>query len=87
MRYVPLKPAHAIKAFLLRQRNLMLRLQRLANWFRTLEEWLGTPLFHRGTSGKMRLIPTEAAELALPDIRAGFDRLTLGLERFKRRGE
>ncbi|GAA0229723.1 transcriptional regulator GcvA [Marinomonas primoryensis] len=50
---------------------------------RTLEEWLGTPLFHRGTSGKMRLIPTEAAELALPDIRAGFDRLTLGLERLK----
>jgi LysR family glycine cleavage system transcriptional activator len=50
---------------------------------RTLEEWLGTPLFHRGTSGKTRLIPTEAAELALPDIRAGFDSLTLGLERLK----
>ncbi|WP_338544965.1 transcriptional regulator GcvA [Pseudomonas benzopyrenica] len=50
---------------------------------RTLEDWLGTPLFHRAPSGRIRLVPTEAAELALPDIRAGFDRLTLGLERLK----
>jgi len=50
---------------------------------RTLEEWLGMPLFHRASSGRVRLIPTEAAERALPDIRAGFDRLTLGLERLK----
>lgn len=50
---------------------------------RSLEEWLGTPLFHRNTSGKARLVATEAAQLALPDIRAGFDRLSLGLERLK----
>ena len=50
---------------------------------RGLEEWLGAPLFHRSSSGKSRLIPTEAAERALPDIRAGLDRLTLGLERLK----
>ena len=50
---------------------------------RTLEEWLGTPLFHRGSSGRARLVATEAAERALPDIRAGFDRLTAGLERLK----
>lgn len=50
---------------------------------RALEEWLGTPLFHRGVSGRARLVPTEVAERALPDIRAGFDRLTLGLERLK----
>ncbi|MBP0619589.1 transcriptional regulator GcvA [Cupriavidus consociatus] len=50
---------------------------------RTLEEWLGVPLFHRASSGRIRLIPTEAAERALPDIRAGFDRLALGLERLK----
>lgn len=50
---------------------------------RALEEWLGTPLFHRGTSGRVRLVPTEAAERALPDIRAGFDRLALGFERLK----
>jgi LysR family transcriptional regulator, glycine cleavage system transcriptional activator len=48
---------------------------------RSLEDWLGTPLFHRGASGRVRLIPTEAAERALPDIRAGFDRLLLGVER------
>ncbi|ACH83248.1 MULTISPECIES: LysR family transcriptional regulator [Acidithiobacillus] len=46
---------------------------------RSLEDWLGTPLFVRGSSGRVRLIPTEAAERALPDIRAGFDRLTLGI--------
>ena len=50
---------------------------------RTLEEWLETPLFHRMKSGKVRLIPTEAAETALPDIRAGFDKLVVGLERLK----
>lgn len=50
---------------------------------RTLEEWLGTPLFHRNSSGRARLVVTEAAELALPDIRAGFDRLALGLERLR----
>jgi len=32
-------------------------------------------------SGRVRRVPTEAAERALPDIRAGFDRLTQGLER------
>lgn len=50
---------------------------------RALEDWLGVPLFLRNTSGKARLVATEAAEQALPDIRAGFDRLTLGLERLK----
>ena len=50
---------------------------------RTLEDWLGTPLFLRSASGKARLLATEAAEQALPDIRAGFDRLALGLERLK----
>ncbi|ELW9531020.1 transcriptional regulator GcvA [Burkholderia cenocepacia] len=50
---------------------------------RSLEEWLGVPLFHRGASGRLRLVPTAAAERALPDIRAGFDRLTVGLERLR----
>lgn len=50
---------------------------------RTLEQWLGTPLFHRGTSGKARLVATESAERALPDIQAGFERLTLGVERMR----
>ncbi|MTV39032.1 transcriptional regulator GcvA [Duganella radicis] len=50
---------------------------------RTLEDWLGAPLFHRAAGGRARLIPTEAAERALPEIRAGFDRLVLGMERLK----
>jgi LysR family glycine cleavage system transcriptional activator len=50
---------------------------------RSLEDWLGTPLFHRSASGRARLAVTEAAERALPDIRAGFDRLALGMERLQ----
>ncbi|BDU22207.1 hypothetical protein DYGSA30_36640 [Dyella sp. GSA-30] len=50
---------------------------------RALEDYLGIRLFHRSSSGKVRLIPTETAERALPDIRAGFDRLVLGMERLK----
>ncbi|MBB6563265.1 LysR family glycine cleavage system transcriptional activator [Acidovorax soli] len=50
---------------------------------RALEDWLGTPLFHRSSSGRARLTATDAAERALTDIRAGFDRLSLGLERLK----
>ena len=46
---------------------------------RSLEEWLGVSLFHRNTGGKARLVATEIALIALPDIRAGFDRLSIGL--------
>lgn len=48
---------------------------------RSLEELLGAPLFHRGTGGRSRLVATPTAERALPDIRAGFDRLALGWQR------
>ena len=47
---------------------------------RTLEDWLGSPLFVRSTSGRARLVTTEVAEQALPDIRAGLERLAVGLE-------
>ncbi len=50
---------------------------------RSLEEWLGTPLFQRSSSGRARLVATQTAERALPDIRAGFDRLTLGWQRLQ----
>lgn len=50
---------------------------------RGLENWLGSPLFHRSASGKSRLVPTEMAARGLPDIRAGLDRLSLGLERIR----
>ncbi len=50
---------------------------------RTLEDWIGSPLFVRGTRGRARLIATAAGERALPDIRAGLASLALGLERMK----
>ncbi|MEO6681150.1 MAG: transcriptional regulator GcvA [Pseudomonas sp.] len=50
---------------------------------RVLEAWLGIALFHRASSGTTRLVPTDAARAALPDIRAGFDRLSMGLSRLK----
>lgn len=50
---------------------------------RTLEEWLGAPLFLRSNAGRTRLVATEAAQRALPDIRSGFDRLSLGLEKLQ----
>jgi LysR family transcriptional regulator, glycine cleavage system transcriptional activator len=53
---------------------------------RTLEDWLGVPLFHRAATGRSRLLPTETALRALPDIRAGLDRLSLGLESMKTGG-
>ncbi len=52
---------------------------------RKLEDWLGTPLFIRSSSGKARLVATDVALRALPDIRIGFDRLALGLERLRER--
>lgn len=50
---------------------------------RTLEDWLGSPLFVRSTSGRARLVTTEVAEQALPGIRAGLERLAVGLERLR----
>lgn len=50
---------------------------------RGLEEWLDVQLFARTASGRQRIVPTDAALAALPDIRAGFDRLSLGMARLK----
>lgn len=50
---------------------------------RTLEDWLGAALFVRGSGGRARLLTTEMAERALPDIRAGFERLSLGLDKLR----
>ncbi|MEI9985614.1 MAG: LysR family transcriptional regulator [Aliidongia sp.] len=42
---------------------------------RGLEETLGVELFHRSQAGPSRLVLTEAARAAVPDLQAGFDRL------------
>lgn len=54
---------------------------------KSLEEYLGQPLFIRQTGGKARLIPTEMAETAIDDIQAGFERLQFGLSKMKSRNE
>lgn len=50
---------------------------------KSLEDYLGQPLFIRQTGGKARLTPTDAAEAAIGDIQAGFDRLQFGLAKLK----
>lgn len=50
---------------------------------RSLESWLGVSLFNRASSGSARLVPTDVAREALPDIREGFERLWMGLARLQ----
>ncbi|HEY1149818.1 MAG TPA: transcriptional regulator GcvA [Pseudoduganella sp.] len=50
---------------------------------RSLESWLGIALFDRLGSGSSRLILTDAARAALPDIQEGFAKLSIGLARLK----
>lgn len=50
---------------------------------RGLEDWLGLPLFHRQRRGSSRLIPTDTARTALPDLRAGLDHFASGLDRLR----
>src|SRR5262245_7912404 len=52
---------------------------------RALEEILGTELFHRSQAGPARLVLTEHARAAIPDLQAGFDRLAMAFERLKAR--
>ncbi len=50
---------------------------------RRLEEVLGVELFHRSQSGPARLVLTEAARAALPDLRAGFQHLSAAMDRLR----
>ncbi|WP_462402642.1 LysR substrate-binding domain-containing protein [Pseudomonas sp. Marseille-QA0332] len=50
---------------------------------RNLEAWLGTSLFVRASRGTGQLELTANAQHALPDIRAGFERLALGVARLR----
>jgi LysR family glycine cleavage system transcriptional activator len=50
---------------------------------RGLEETLGIELFHRSQAGPSRLVLTEAARTALPDLQSGFDRLSAAVERMR----
>lgn len=50
---------------------------------RGLEEIVGVELFHRSQAGPARLVLTEEARAVLPDLQAGFDRLSIAFERLK----
>lgn len=50
---------------------------------RTLEDTVGYPLFQRNGNRRAGLMLTEPASRALPDIQAGFDRLSLGMTRLR----
>jgi LysR family glycine cleavage system transcriptional activator len=50
---------------------------------RRLEESLGVELFHRAQSGPARLVITEAAKAAIPDLQAGFARLSAAMDRLR----
>src|SRR5215813_8099996 len=48
---------------------------------RGLEAIVGVELFHRSQAGPQRLVLTDAARAVLPELQAGFDHLTVALER------
>jgi len=50
---------------------------------RGLEEALGIELFHRSQAGTARLVLTDAARMALPDLQTGFDLLSAAVEWLK----
>src|ERR1700754_4732604 len=50
---------------------------------RRLEESLGLALFHRAQSGPARLVATDAAKAALPDLQSGFASLAGGVDRLR----
>src|SRR5262245_17500153 len=50
---------------------------------RGLEEVVGAELFHRSLAGPARLVLTERARAAIPDLQAGFDRLGAGFEHLR----
>lgn len=52
---------------------------------RSLEDWVGHPLFRRTRSGVERLTPVDEAQAALEDIAQGLDRLEAGLGKLRGR--
>src|SRR3712207_5729480 len=50
---------------------------------RRLEEVLGVELFYRSQAGPARLVLTEVAKAALPDLQAGFEHLSAVMDRLR----
>lgn len=72
------------KSFSAAARELNVTPAAVGQLVRGLEDYLGTVLFYRQQGGKNRLVPTTLAESVLPEIRAGFDKLSAGLEKLKK---
>ncbi|XQS19228.1 transcriptional regulator GcvA [Citrobacter telavivensis] len=71
------------KSFSLAAEELHVTPAAVGQLIRLLEEIVGYPLFHRSKNRRASLVLTETAIRALPDIRAGFDALGLGMMRLK----
>ena len=50
---------------------------------RRLEEVIGVELFHRSQKGAARLVLTDAAKVALPELRAGFEHLAVAMAQLR----
>jgi LysR family glycine cleavage system transcriptional activator len=55
----------------------------IGQMIRGLEETLEIELFHRSTSGASRLVLTDAARAAMPELQGGFELLAQAVERLK----
>jgi len=88
----PLPPLNALRAFEAAARHLSFK--RAANelhvtpaaighQIKNLEDFLGVPLFRRLNRAVML---TDAAQVCLPDLREGFERLAAGVDRLKAHG-
>jgi LysR family glycine cleavage system transcriptional activator len=88
----PLPPLNALRAFECAARHLSFKKAAdelhvtppaIGHQIRNLEDFLGVPLFHRLNRA---VLLTDAAQVCLPDLREGFQRLAAGVDRIKGHG-
>lgn len=88
----PLPPLNALRAFEAAARHLSFKKAAdelhvtpaaIGHQIKNLEDFLGVPLFRRLNRAVML---TDAAQVCLPDLREGFERLAAGVDRIKAHG-
>jgi LysR family glycine cleavage system transcriptional activator len=75
------------QSFALAARELNVTPAAIGQLVRRLEDSLGVELFHRTQAGPARLVLTEAARSALPELQAGFHHLAAAMDRLRRAGQ
>jgi LysR family transcriptional regulator, glycine cleavage system transcriptional activator len=75
-----LEAAARHRSFALAAQELNVTPAAVGQLVRRLEEGLGVELFHRAQAGPARLVLTEAARSALPDLQAGFSHLSAAMD-------